>query len=677
MFFEQEGKLYRRFDKELLCLEPYGRDALRVRATQLSMFQDDSLSALTEPDDGSEGQNAVIRIEGKSASIRNGKICCHVLCTGKLKFYNEKGELLLEEYDKNRFRENAPGEKDSALEIIPRTFLPHRGTGNFALSVKFEAREDEKFYGMGQYSQPFLNVKGCALELSQRNSQITIPFALSSRGYGFLWNNPAIGRAIFGRNMTEWTADSTKQMDYWITAGDTPAEIIESYSSVTGRVPMMPEYASGFWQCKLRYRTQEELLSVAREYKRRGLPISVIVIDFFHWSAQGDFRFDPEFWPDPEEMVRELEEMGIKLMVSVWPTVEEKSENYKYMEEMGYLIRTEAGPRFQIKNKDTYMDATNPQARAFVWDKLKAHYYNKGIHLFWLDECEPEVTKYEYDNYRFFAGSDKEAGNLYPKEFARMVYEGRRAEGEEEILSLVRCAWAGSQKYGALVWTGDICSDFNSLRNQIAAGMNMGISGFPWWTTDIGGFHGGDIRSDEFKECLIRWFEFGAFCPVFRLHGFRRPLVIAPGGSEFTGKNAKEWKYTSGSPNEVWSFGDEVYRICEKYLFLREKMRPYIMEQMRLAHEKGIPVMRPLFFDYPQDKRAWEVEDAYMFGPDILVAPVVTEGSREREVYLPEGIWIQIHSRKTYAGEQKVLCPAAIDEIPVFVRKEKEGMFHG
>lgn len=207
--------------------------------------------------------------------------------------------------------------------------------------------------------------------------------------------------------MTEWTADSTRQMDYWITAGDDPAQIEEAYADVTGKVPMMPNYGTGFWQCKLRYRTQEELLSVAREYKRRGLPISVIVIDFFHWTAQGDFQFDPEFWPDPEKMVKELKEMGIELMVSVWPTVEENSENFRDMEEMGYLIRTEMGPRMGVKNKDTYMDATNPEARAFVWEKLKKNYYDKGIRLFWLDECEPELTKYEYDNYRFFLGTQK------------------------------------------------------------------------------------------------------------------------------------------------------------------------------------------------------------------------------------------------------------------------------
>lgn len=667
MLYIRDNKLFRRFDKEILCIEPYGENGLRVRATQLSEFQNDSLSALQEV----EERKSQIVIEGKSGSICNGKIRCEVLCTGKLKFYNQDGKLLLEDYDKNRFRENAPGEADSALEIIPRTFVPHRGTSNFSLSVKFVANEEERFYGMGQYSQPFLNLKGCILELAQRNSQITVPFAISNRGYGFLWNNPAIGKTTFGRNMTEWTADSTKQMDYWITAGDTPREIVESYADVTGKVPMMPDYGTGFWQCKLRYRTQEELLEVAREYKRRELPISVIVIDFFHWTAQGDWKFDPKFWPDPKAMVDELKEMGIELMVSIWPTVEKRSENYKYMEEMGYLIRTEAGPRMGIKNKDTYLDATNPETRDFVWDKIKKNYYDNGIHLFWLDECEPEVTKYEYENYRFYQGSDKEIGNIYPKEFAKMVYEGRKNEGEEDILSLIRCAWAGAQKYGSLVWTGDVSSDFPSLRNQLAAGINMGLAGFPWWTTDIGGFHGGDINSEEFKELFIRWFQFGAFCPVFRLHGFRTPMVVAPGGTAFTGGNAEGWKYTSGSPNEVWSYGEDVYKICEKYMLLREKMRSYIKEHMKQAHEKGTPVMRALFYDYPEDENVWSIEDQYLLGPDILVAPILDYGCRERNVYLPKGAkWTNIWTKDKIEGGKTIRVEAPIDQVPLFTKDE-------
>lgn len=669
MLFEENQKLFRRYDKELLCIEPYGSNGLRIRATQLPHFQDEALSALIEPD--STTYDSEISIDGESAYIRNGKIRCEVLCTGKMRFYSQKGELILEEYDKNRFRPNAPGEANSALEIIPRTFTPHRNTNNYSLSVRFEAKEGERFYGMGQYSHPFLNLKGCVLELSQRNSQITIPFTISNRGYGFLWNNPAIGRASFCRNITEWYADSTKQMDYWITAGDTPAEIEEAFADVVGKVPVMPEYGTGFWQCKLRYRTQEELLEVAREYKRRNLPISVIVIDFFHWTAQGDWKFDPKYWPNPEEMLKELKEMGIELMVSIWPTVEEKSENYKYMEEMGYLIRTEAGPRMGIKNKDTYMDATNPETRAFVWSKIKEHYYDKGIRLFWLDECEPEVTKYEYDNYRFYLGSHKEAGNIYPKKVAQMAYEGRRKEGEEKILSLVRCAWVGSQKYGALVWTGDIPSDFASLRNQVTIGMNMGLSGFPWWTTDIGGFHDGNVHSEEFLECFVRWFEFGAFCPVFRLHGFRQPLIVEPGKPAYQAGNAETWIYTSGSPNEVWSYGEDVYEICKKYMFLREKLRPYIQEQMQMAHEKGTPVMRPLFYDFPTDVKAWNIEDQFLLGPDILVAPVTEKGCLQRNVYLPEGSWKNIETGEIFFGAQNICCDAKLDTIPVFIKADK------
>ena len=214
------------------------------------------------------------------------------------------------------------------MGIGPRTFCAHRGTDCFKLEVRFEANKDEKFYGMGQYSQPYLDLKGCTLELAQRNSQVSIPFAVSNYGYGFLWNNPAHGYASFGKNVTLFTADSTAEMDYWITCGDEPADIVSAYSDITGKVPMIPDYALGFWQCKLRYRTQDEVLEVARKYKELGLPLSVIVIDFFHWTAQGDFKFDPKYWPDPVKMVRELKELGVELMVSVWPTVEEGSEKF-------------------------------------------------------------------------------------------------------------------------------------------------------------------------------------------------------------------------------------------------------------------------------------------------------------------------------------------------------------
>lgn len=212
---------------------------------------------------------------------------------------NSEGEILLEEYSRNR--KDILDPKCSALEVEAREFKPILG-GDFHLTARFESLDpQEKIFGMGQYQQPHLDIKGTQLELAHRNSQASVPFALSSRGYGFLWNNPSIGIAILGKNIMSFEARSTKALDYWIVAGDTPAEIEEAYAAVTGKVPMMPEYGLGFWQCKLRYQTQEELLGVAREYKRRNLPIGLIVIDFFHWPKQGDWKFDETYWPDPGE----------------------------------------------------------------------------------------------------------------------------------------------------------------------------------------------------------------------------------------------------------------------------------------------------------------------------------------------------------------------------------------
>lgn len=337
-----DNKIYCRQDKELLVIEPWGPNSLRIRATQNHTFNRDEETSALLPAMASSSE---LKTDGKSASIVNGKIRCELMVTGKIKFYNQKGELLLEEFDRNRFRENVEGEFNSALEISPRTFTPIMGTENYKLTVRFEPNDGEKIYGMGQYQQPYMDMKGCVVELAHRNSQASIPFALSNKGYGMLWNNPAIGSVTFGKNLTEWTALSTRQMDYWITVGDTPAEIEEAYADATGKVPMMPDYGCGFWQCKLRYQTQEELLEVAREYKRRGLPISVIVADYFHWPHQGDWKFDKDYWPDPKAMVEELESMGIKLMVSIWPTVDSESENYKEMEELGFLSRNDFGKR--------------------------------------------------------------------------------------------------------------------------------------------------------------------------------------------------------------------------------------------------------------------------------------------------------------------------------------------
>jgi len=489
---------------------------------------------------------------------------------------------------------------------------------------------------------------------------------ISNIGYGFLWNNPAIGKVIFGKNGTEWITDSTKEVDYWIVASDDPKEIEEIYTGATGRAPMMPEYGMGFWQCKLRYRTQEELMTVARKHKALGLPMDVIVADFFHWTQQGEYKFDPEYWPDVEGMCKELDEMGIKLMVSIWPTVDYRSENFAEMMEKGYLVRTERGARLTMQcfGQEVFMDPTNPGTRQFVWSKSKQNYWDKGVRLFWLDEAEPEYTVYDYDNYRYYMGTDLEVGNVYPLYYAKAFYDGMAQAGMENPMNLLRCAWAGSAKYGALVWSGDIDSTFECLNRQVRAGLNMAVAGIPWWTTDIGGFHGADISDPKFHELLMRWFAYGCFCPVFRLHGNRNP-AYGYDGDFISGIGA----FGSGADNEVWSYGEDCFQIMKKYLLLRERIRPYIREQMQLTHEKGIPIMRPLFFDFREDKAAWDVDDQYMFGPNIMVAPVLEAGVESRKVYLPsDSTWTDAWNGKIYEGGQTIDAAAPIDTIPLFLK---------
>ncbi len=655
----QEGnRIIFHYDAEELWIEPWGENAVRVRATKDAAMPEENWALLSL-----EKVPCRIRVDEDGADLINGKLKVHITGRGKITMYNQEGKLLLEEYWRNRRDVTDP--KCSAIEVEAREFRPNVG-GHYHLTARFESLDrNEKIYGMGQYQQPYLNLKGTDLEMAHRNSQASVPFAVSSLGYGILWNNPGIGRAVFGSNIMSFENYATKAMDYWFVAGDTPAEIVKAYGKAAGTVPMMPEYGLGFWQCKIRYQTQEELLEVAREYKRRGLPIDVIVIDYFHWPKQGEWKFDPVYWPDPDAMIRELKEMGIELMVSIWPTVDRDSENYEEMLEKGYLIRTERGFRtgLDFMGATIHYDATNPEARNYLWSKAKKNYYDKGIKVFWLDEAEPEYTAYDFDNYRYYRGTDLEIGNIYPVEYARTFYEGMEKEGQENIVNLLRCAWAGSQKYGALVWSGDIASSFSSMRNQLAAGLNMGMAGIPWWTTDIGGFHGGDPDDPAFRELFVRWFQWGTFCPVMRLHGDREPRQPQFGT---TGGAA----CCSGAANEVWSYGEEVYEICVKYMRMREEMREYTRELMRETHETGAPVMRTLFYEFPEDRTCWEVEDEYMYGSRYLVAPVLEAGAKSRRVYLPAGTaWELQETGDTYEGGAWIDIPVTIETMPVFINR--------
>lgn len=661
-FFEvREGSLIYRENGETLMVTPWGKDSLRVRSVFAGEVEEGSV-ALLEP----EPAEADIVIGEWEASITNGNIKARLWVNGwghalQIGFYNQRGELLLREISNG-----------GALQKKARHFRPLPG-GEYELKVSFEASPEEKIYGMGQYQQEVMNLKGCNLELAHRNSQASIPFCLSDKGYGFLWHNAAVGEVHFGTNTTEWLARSAMQMDYWITAGDTPAQIEEAYAGATGKSPMMPEYGLGFWQCKLRYYNQEQVLRIAREYKERGITPDVLIIDYYHWPRCGDWRFDPEYFPDPEAMVKELREMGIETMVSVWPQVDVRSENFEEMKQKGLLLKSNMGVDVQMifHGNNLFLDATNPRTRKYVWEKLKKNYADMGIRTFWLDEAEPEFGTYDFDLYTSSAGPMARTGNIYPREFARLVYEGQQEMGQRDVVNLIRCAWAGSQRYGALVWSGDIMSTYEDFRRQICAGLHMGICGIPWWTTDIGGFHGGNIEDSGFRELLVRWFQFGTFCPVMRLHGSRQPHqpIVNRAGEE---------RECTGADNEIWSFGEEAYPILVKFIGIRERMRDYTREVMRQAHEKGSPVMRTLFYEFPEDKECWDITDAYLYGPDILVAPVCHEGAEGRRVYLPQGAsWTHAGTGEVYEGGVWLDVEAPLETVPLFLRDGRQGYLVG
>jgi alpha-D-xyloside xylohydrolase len=311
-FTQYANRLQWEGEGELFWIDPYGRDTLRFRSSKSLRITGEDWTLIPQPE-----ARLDIQISKEQALVTNGHIRAEIRgWDGRVRYLNDEGSILL---------------RESFHHHVPRYARQYQGRGSdhFGLALTFDADKDEHLYGMGQYPNDCLDLKGTMLELAQKNTQISIPFLLSSKGYGFIWNNPSIGRAELSKTHTCFTAGYARQIDYLIFPGSAPAEIVRKHADLTGKAPMMPDFATGFWQSKLRYSSQEELLSVAREYKRRNLPISVIIADFYHWPCSGDWRFDPEFWPDPRAMVEELDSMGIKLMVSVWPTASRESENYE------------------------------------------------------------------------------------------------------------------------------------------------------------------------------------------------------------------------------------------------------------------------------------------------------------------------------------------------------------
>ena len=508
----------------------------------------------------------------------------------------------------------------------------------------------EGLYGLGQHQAGVWNYRGESVDISQDNTNIAVPFLVSSNGYGIYWNNDS--RSRFNNRFANYmyvSSEVADAIDYYFFYGPDLDKVVADYRELTGAAPMFGKWAYGFWQCKNRYRSQEEILGVAHKYRELHIPADDIVQDWFWWNRKGEFIFNKNY-PDPKAMVDGLHNDHFHLMISVWPFFEPGSKEYEYMSQQGWFIERFkfAKPPYHTDGMAVY-DATNPEARRYYWDLIDKGLFKLGLDAWWMDTTEPETEGLEENiqlGHKLAAGSGDRFVNIFPLMTTGAVYQGQRgASDQKRVFILSRSAFAGSQRNGVTAWSGDINSDWLSYRRQIPAGLNFALSGIPYWTTDIGGFVFGSPTDPAFRELFIRWFQFGTFNPVLRVHGTRSP-----------------------DENELWSYGPEAQKTLVAFDRLRYRMLPYIYSLAWKTTSSGYTLMRPLVMDFRTDVRAQNTGNQFMFGPAFLVNPVTEPSADSRHVYLPAAKWFDFWSGRVQQGGHAIEAAAPIDRLPLYVR---------
>lgn len=542
--------------------------------------------------------------------------------------------------------------------------------------LEFEWQEDEALYGLGSHEEGMMNLRGQHQYLYQQNMKAVVPALISTRGYGVLVDSYSLMSFhddSFGSYI--WT-DVDDEMDFYFIYGPEFDQIIEGIRHLTGDAPMLPKWAYGYIQSKERYISQEELIDIAREYRERELPIDGIVLDWQSWTGElwGQKTLDPQRFPDPSEMMRQLHALHVKLMVSIWPIMKEGGDNHREMSEHGYLLGNQA----------TY-DAFTDGARRLYWEQVHAGLFSHGVDAWWCDCTEPfeadwtGQVKPEPEQRMLINTAeakrylDPEYINAYSLLHSKGIYEGQRSVTDHKrVVNLTRSAYAGQHRYGTITWSGDISANWETLRKQIADGLNFCVTGSSYWTMDIGAFF---VRNQEnlwfwngdynegvadlgYRELYVRWFQFGAFLPIFRSHG-------------------------TDTPREIWRFGepgDLFYEALVKYLKLRYRLMPYIYSLAGAVAHRCYTMYRVLAFDYREDPRVHDIDDQFLFGPAFLVAPVTTAmyygpNSRKlhdvrkmRQVYLPSGGWYDFWTDEHLEGGKTIDAKADLDTLPLFVR---------
>ncbi|EIW79742.1 glycoside hydrolase family 31 protein [Coniophora puteana RWD-64-598 SS2] len=670
---------------ERVYIQPFGNNGIRVRASLMRDPSGNELSALLDPPLEGPGGNQglaydqLIGYQG-NASFQNGNLIVQVNL-GVISFYraetNGSLSLLTQEFT-----------DDKAL--YSRYYVQEYKSPSFQAQFSFTSDADEQFYGMGQQAcckDTSVNKKGQSIDLINFNSFVPIPVYMSNKGYLQFFNMPSQGRMEFSPIRTRFISSEATAVDYWITTAE-PGDydtLQEQYTAVTGRQPTPPDFILGYQQSKLRYWNQTQVMDLAQEFHDRQVNVSMIVVDFFNWKYQGDWAFDPEYWSDPAEMASFVKNMtGAEMMVSLWPSVEDLSDNYIALQEQGLLATTRDGTGVTDSFAGVYtrlIDSTNPASREFLWKQLNESYFSKGIHNFWIDQADGgtlgeawenngqtiNLIPYERASAQYFIGTQEGAGKMYPWLHQAAINEGlHNLTGQPitsascDYMSLTRSTFAGGQRYCSYLWSGDTLSEFPVLLQQITSSVSVAASGISSWTLDIGGFTGLDIDTDYGKELFVRWFGMGVFLPY------------------------------------PWSYGEENFVIIKKYIDLRYQLVPYVRALFQQLQYSGRTIMRALYYDFslsdPFVVQATSVNNPlvtqqYMFGPRLLVSPVGIQNATTKEVYLPrltESMisqnfsWVHWWTDTDYGqGGNTVTVNAPLDEIPVFYLGSKSDIFSG
>jgi len=549
---------------------------------------------------------------------------------GTIVYSDLAGKRLVQEGPKTMTPTNVNGEETYRAE----TFIGMWGS-------------TEALYGLGQHQAGVWNYRGESVDIAQDNSNISIPFLLSSNGYGLFWNNTS--RSRFNNRFMQSmyiSSEVSDAIDYYFFYGPDFGRIVADYRVLTGAAPMFGKWAYGFWQCKNRYKSQKELLDVAHKYRELHIPVDNIVQDWFWWTRKGEHVFNKNY-PDPKGMIDDLHRNNFHLMISVWPFFEPGSAVYDEMDKRGWFIDRTKVAGFHPQGMAVY-DATNPEARSYYWQLMDRALFKIGADAWWLDTTEPETEGREENimlHHKVAIGSGARYANIYPLMTTKAVYEGQRgAADRKRVFILSRSVFAGNQRYAAAAWSGDINSDFETYRRQIPAGLNMALSGIPYWTTDIGGFTSGNTNDPAYRELFVRWFQYGTFCPIFRVHGTR-----------------------TNDQNELWSYGPEAQTILTNFDRLRYRLMPYIYSVAWKTTSEGYTPMRPLVMDFLPDARVMNIGDQFMFGPALLVNPVTEQEATTRHLYLPKTKWYDFWSGRALDGGRSIDASAPLDRIPVYV----------